>query len=47
MHVAIALTMGMYLFSLVMIVLNVTAFGASTFCANREQVRLQPDPAGA
>jgi hypothetical protein len=27
MHVAIGLTMGMYLFALVMIVLNVAAFG--------------------
>ena len=47
MHAAIAITMGMYLFSLVMIVLNVAAFGAGVFRARREQLRLQPNPVGA
>jgi hypothetical protein len=47
MHAAIAITMGMYLFSLVMIVLNVAAFGAGVFRAQREQLRLQPNPVGA
>ena len=46
MHVAIAFTMGMYLFSLVMIVLNVAAFGAGVFRANREELGLQPHPVG-
>ena len=47
MHVAIAVTMGMYLFSLVMIVLNVAAFGPGVFHANGKQIRLQPETAGA
>jgi vitamin K-dependent gamma-carboxylase-like protein len=47
MHVGIAVTMGMYLFSLVMIVLNVAAFGAGMFRLEREQIRLEPNPAGA
>jgi hypothetical protein len=47
MHVAIAVTMGMYLFSLVMIVLNVAAFGTGVFRAKGKQIRLQPETAGA
>jgi len=47
MHVAIAVTMGMYLFSLVMIVLNLAAFAPGGFRAQRKQIRLQPGTAGA
>jgi hypothetical protein len=47
MHVAIAVTMRMYLFSLVMIVLNVAAFGPGVFHSNGKQIRLQPETAGA
>ena len=46
MHVAIAITMGMYLFSFVMIVLNVAAFGTGVFRAKREELGLKPDPVG-
>ncbi len=42
MHVAIAVTMGMYLFSLVMIVLNVAAFGPGLFRTKGEEIALQP-----
>lgn len=47
MHVAIAGIMGMYLFSLVMIVINVAAFGPGVFRAEGKQIRLQPETAGA
>jgi len=47
MHGAIAITMGMYLFSLVMIVLNVAAFGPGVFCEERKQIRLQPGTVAA
>jgi hypothetical protein len=47
MHVAIAVTMGMKLFALVMIVLNVAAFGPGVFRAEGKQIRLQPETAGA
>ena len=47
MHVAIAITMGMYLFSLVMIVLNVAAFGPGLLRPSRKQIGLQPKTAGA
>ena len=47
MHVAIAVGMGMYLFSLVMIILNVAAFGPDLFRRQREQVRLHANPASA
>lgn len=40
MHVGIGLTMGMYLFSLVMIILNVSAFGLNLFA--RQEVKLVP-----
>jgi hypothetical protein len=46
MHVVIAVTMGMYLFSLVMIVLNMAAFGTGLF-ARTKQIRLQPETGGA
>ena len=42
MHIAIGLTMGMYLFALIMIVLNLAAFGpdfGSLFLAYRERFR--------
>lgn len=39
MHLAIGLTMGMYLFALVMIVLNVSAFGAPTRATARQGPR--------
>jgi hypothetical protein len=42
MHVAIAVTMGMYLFSLGMIVLNIAAFGPGLFRRKGEEVTLQP-----
>jgi Vitamin K-dependent gamma-carboxylase len=47
MHVAIAVTMGMYLFSLVMIVLNLAAFAPGAFRMQDKQIRLQPEAAGA
>ncbi len=47
MHVAIGVTMGMYLFSLVMIVLNVAAFGPGVFRGESKQIHLQPETAGA
>ena len=47
MHVAIAVTMGMYLFSLVMIVLNLAAFGPGVFRAEGKRIRLHPQAAGA
>jgi hypothetical protein len=37
----------MYLFSLVMIVLNVAAFGPGVLHANGKQIRLQPETARA
>jgi len=42
MHVAIGLTMGMYLFALIMIVLNVAAFGPS-FTFRNASTRRRPD----
>jgi hypothetical protein len=42
MHVTIAVTMGMYFFSLVMIVLNVAAFGPGLFRTKGEEITLQP-----
>ncbi len=45
MHVIIAVTMGMYLFSLVMIILNVAAFGTGLFRV--EGTHLQTETAGA
>jgi uncharacterized membrane protein YphA (DoxX/SURF4 family) len=45
MHVAIAITMGMYLFSLVMIVLNVAAFGPGLFRSRRKQIAFHRETA--
>jgi hypothetical protein len=42
MHIAIGVTMGMYLFALIMIVLNVAAFGPGVIRAERERISLQP-----
>ena len=42
MHVFIGVTMGMYLFSLIMIVLNVAAFGPGLFRRKMEDIALQP-----
>jgi hypothetical protein len=42
MHIAIGLTMGMYLFALVMVVLNLAAFGADSgvpFLRHRQRFR--------
>jgi uncharacterized membrane protein YphA (DoxX/SURF4 family) len=47
MHVAIGVTMGMYLFSLVMIILNVAAFGPGLFREERKPIRLQPETAAS
>jgi hypothetical protein len=42
MHILIGVTMGMFLFSLVMIVLNVAAFGSGLFCGKSKEIKLQP-----
>ncbi len=42
MHLGIGLMMGMYLFALIMIVLNVAAFGPGLLHAGRERMSLQP-----
>ena len=42
MHVGIGLTMGMYLFALIMIVLNVAAFGPGVIRAERKRISLRP-----
>jgi hypothetical protein len=47
MHVAIAVAMGMYLFSLVVIVLNVAAFGTGLFPEQGKKIRLQPETTAA
>lgn len=47
MHIAIGLTMGMYLFSLVMIVLNVAAFGPGLFRREGKPIVLQPEAAAS
>ena len=44
-HLVIGVTMGMYLFSLVMIVLNVAAFGPGLFRRKKQPVMLQPEAA--
>jgi len=41
MHVVIGLTMGMYLFALVMIILNVAAFGAGLVQGKRDSTASQ------
>ena len=43
MHLAIGVAMGMYLFSLVMIVLNVTAFGPGLFRRTSKEIMLRPN----
>jgi hypothetical protein len=45
MHGAIGLMMGMYLFALIMIVLNVAAFGPGIFRLQRERTSLRPQEA--
>jgi hypothetical protein len=40
MHVAIGLTMGLYLFSIIMIVLNIAAFGPGLFADEKESIEL-------
>ena len=45
MHILIGLAMGMWLFSLVMIVLNVAAFGPSFISPKHEKISLQPQEA--
>jgi hypothetical protein len=47
MHVVIAVTMGMYLFSLVMIALNVAAFGPGLFRRQEKPIILQPEAAAS
>jgi hypothetical protein len=47
MHVVIAVAMGMYLFSLVMIILNVAAFGPGLIRADGKQIGLQPQEASS
>jgi hypothetical protein len=42
MHVGIGLTMGMYLFAFIMIILNVAAFGPGFACAERERRSVRP-----
>ncbi len=42
MHVGIGLTMGMYLFAVIMIVLNVAALGPGVIRAERERISLRP-----
>jgi hypothetical protein len=42
MHIGIGVTMGMYLFALIMIVLNVSAFGPNLICAERVRISLRP-----
>jgi hypothetical protein len=45
MHVGIGVTMGMYLFALIMIVLNVAAFGPGLISAENKRISLQPQEA--
>jgi uncharacterized membrane protein YphA (DoxX/SURF4 family) len=47
MHIVIGLTMGMYLFSLVMIVLNMAAFGPGLFRRDEKSITLQPEAAAS
>jgi hypothetical protein len=47
MHAGIGLTMGMYLFALVMIVLNIAAFGPGLFGAERAGMIVQPQQAAS
>jgi hypothetical protein len=43
MHIAIGLTMGMYLFALIMIVLNVAAFAPDFGSRRREKVSVREE----
>jgi hypothetical protein len=43
MHLLIGVAMGMYLFSLVMIVLNVAAFGPDLFRRKGQPIMIQPE----
>ena len=45
MHILIGVAMGMYLFSLVMIVLNVAAFGPALIRLEDKRISLQPQEA--
>jgi uncharacterized membrane protein YqaE (UPF0057 family) len=45
MHLGIGLTMGMYLFALIMIVLNVAAFGPGLIHAQGKVICLRPQEA--
>ncbi len=47
MHVGIGVAMGMYLFALVMIVLNVAAFGPGCFAQRTKEISLQPQRAAS
>ena len=47
MHIVIGVTMGMYLFSLVMMVLNVAAFGPGLFRREEKPTVLQPEAAAS
>jgi hypothetical protein len=47
MHLLIGVAMGMYLFSLVMIVLNVAAFGPDLFRRKGQPILLQPEVAAS
>lgn len=47
MHVGIGVTMGMYLFGLTMIVLNVAAFGPGCFAQRTKRISLQPERAAS
>ena len=42
MHVGIGLTMGMYLFAFIMIVLNVAAFGPDLIRTEHARISLRP-----
>jgi hypothetical protein len=45
MHLGIGLMMGMYLFALIMIVLNIAAFGPGLISAENKRISLQPQEA--
>jgi hypothetical protein len=47
MHIVIGVTMGMYLFSLIMVVLNAAAFGPGLFLRGRKPIILQPEAAAS
>ena len=45
MHLGIGVMMGMYLFALIMIVLNIAAFGPGLVSAENKRISLQPQEA--